>query len=358
MRVAISTGGVALALVLILALDTVFVGVERQITAYMDNSGADVFVSQAGVRNLHMASSWIPESTVSEVAAVPGVEAVTPIAYLTNSILIGQERYPAYVIGLPPDASRGTPWRMHDGAAIPGIGETVIDASIADKAGVGIGDTVTILGEGFTVSGLSDGTASLVNSIAFISAQEFFRISGTTGATSFVLATISTGENPADVAMRIEAELDGVTAQSSQQFAEQERRVVRDMGADLIAIMNLAGFMIGLAVMALTVYTATLARRTEFGVLKALGASDGRLYQVVLGQAFYSVILGLAVALAVTLALAKIVPLFVPGLLLALSGASVLKVSVMALAISTVAAILPIRQISGLDPAMVFRRRV
>ncbi len=41
--------------------------------------------------------------------------------------------------------------------------------------------------------------------------------------------------------------------------------------------MNLVGFLIGLAVMALNVYTATLARRAEYGVLKALGARNGHL---------------------------------------------------------------------------------
>ena len=40
-RLAISIGGVALALLLILSLDAVFTGVERQVTAYIENSGAD-----------------------------------------------------------------------------------------------------------------------------------------------------------------------------------------------------------------------------------------------------------------------------------------------------------------------------
>jgi putative ABC transport system permease protein len=356
MRLMISTGGVALALVLILVLDAIFVGVERQVTAYMDHSSADVFVSQSGVRNLHMASSWIPESTVAEVAKVPGVASVTPILYLSNPLTIGQERYPAYIIGLPPDAEFGTPWRMREGTRIPGEDEAVIDASIADKAGIGIGDSVTVLGQRFTVAGLSEETSSLVNSIAFISAADFARASGTTGAVSFVLATVSPGQHPETVAARIETELGGVTAQSRRQFAEQERRTVRDMATDLIAIMNAAGLLIGLAVMALTVYTATLSRRAEFGVLKALGTRNRQLYGLVLGQAFYSVSLGLALALAVTLILSALVPTFAPNLVLALSSASLVKVAVMAAIIAGIAAILPVRQIAALDPAMVFRR--
>jgi hypothetical protein len=43
-RLVISVGGVALALLLILSLDAIFNGVEQRITVYINNSGADVFV--------------------------------------------------------------------------------------------------------------------------------------------------------------------------------------------------------------------------------------------------------------------------------------------------------------------------
>ncbi|MBI5349592.1 MAG: ABC transporter permease, partial [Chloroflexi bacterium] len=43
-RLMISVGGVALSLLLILSLDAIFTGVEGQVTAYIDHSGADIFV--------------------------------------------------------------------------------------------------------------------------------------------------------------------------------------------------------------------------------------------------------------------------------------------------------------------------
>lgn len=355
-RLVVSTGGVALAFVLILILDAIFVGVERQVTAYMDNAEADVFVSQPGVRNLHMASSWIPGSTVSDVAGVSGVTSVTPILFLENPVTIGQNRYPTYVIGLPPDAAVGIPWDLRDGKANPDVGETVIDAGIANDGGVTLGDTVTIMGQPFTIAGLSEGTANLVSSISFISSADFARIRGTSSAVSFVLAEIAPDQKPEEIAARIESDLGVVTAQSRKQFAEQERKVVRDMATDLVAIMNIAGLMIGLAVMALTIYTATLARRAEFGVVKALGAENRYLYLVVLVQAFFTVTIGLAFSLAITLLLSQIVSYAQPNLVLTLSSESILKLTVMAFAIVGVAAIVPIRQIARLDPAMVFRK--
>lgn len=355
-RLVISIGGTALALLLILALDAIFAGVEKQVTAYIDHSGADIFVAQDGVRNMHMAASAMPASVAGKVKNVLGVESVTPILYLTNMIAIGQERNLAYVIGLPPDAEIGRPWRVVEGDSIPAAKEAIIDRGIAVKSGVGLGDKVKILGQEFTLVGLSEGTVSLVSSVAFVSKADFARLRGDARTVSFLLVKVKPGESPDGVAARIEADVNDVTAQSREAFAAQERKVVRDMSTDVINIMNLVGFMIGLAVMAITVYTATLARRAEYGVLKALGARNGHLYVAVLAQAFYSILLGFALGLVLTLLLSVMIPKLGLNLTLYVNGASLAKVGGVSLIIAGVSAILPVRQIAGLDPVMVFRR--
>jgi putative ABC transport system permease protein len=354
-RLVISVGGVALALLLILSLDAIFTGVEQQITAYINHSGADIFVSQSNVRNMHMASSSLPATIADEVESVPGVQSVTPILYLSNMVVVGDERNLAYVIGLPEDAAMGGPWQVPEGRGDLQAGEAVIDRGVAEKSGVTVGGEVEILGRKFKVVGLSDGTASLVNSVAFISMSDFAMLRGSPDTISFLLVKIKPGESPVDMAARIEAQVDNITAQATTDFAAQERRVVKDMSTDVVAIMNLVGFLIGLAVMALTVYTATLARRAEYGVLKALGARNVHLYRAVLAQALLSVAIGLGVGLAFTLLLSSIIPRLGLSLALEISAASLVKVSGVSLVIAAVSAILPIQQIAGLDPAMVFR---
>ncbi|HSB90255.1 MAG TPA: ABC transporter permease [Anaerolineales bacterium] len=356
-RLAISVGGVALALMLILALDAVVGWIEARVTAYIDTSGADVWVSQEGVRNMHMASSSFSSSLASGVARVDGVESVTPILYLTNVVEAGPERAVAYIIGLPDRALAGTPSVIRSGGANPGRGGAVIDQGIAEASGIGLGDTVQILGEEFDVVGLSAGTASLTNSIAFISSTDFAGLLANPRVASFLLVRLEPGASAEEVARRIESQVRGVTAQTREEFAAQERKVVRDMSTDLMAIMNLVGFLIGLAVMSLTVYTATLGRRAEYGMLKALGAHNRDLYLTVGVQALVSVALGLAVGLMFTLGLAAIMPLFSANLGLQIRAAALGKAGVAALTFAGASALLPIRQIRGLDPALVFRRR-
>jgi putative ABC transport system permease protein len=268
---------------------------------------------------------------------------------------IGDARYVVYVLGLPPAPAAGGPWRITAGVGRPRTGEIVIDRGVAAQAGVRLGDTVQVLSREFKIVGLAEGTANIVNSIVFLTQADFVQLRGNTGAVSFVLVQVQPGADPAAVAGRIEATVPGVTAQSRVAFAAGERQVVRDMSTDLINIMNAVGFLIGLAVLALTIYTATFTRRAEYGVLKALGARTGHLYRTVLYQALGTVALGFALAVLLTLGLAALVPLFSANLLLVVSTESLLKVSAAALVIAGVAALLPIQQIAGLDPARVFR---
>jgi len=355
-RLVVSVGGVGLALSLVLALDAIFAGVSKQLTAYIDRAGADVWVSQAGVRNLHMVASFIPASVTEQVRAVDGVAEVTPILESTDMVSAGEERAVVYLIGLPADASMGGPWNIVEGAAPVDHGQVIVDRGFARKAGVGIGDAVTVLGGQARIVGLSEGTASLVNSVAFVSIDDFRTMRGGAPIVSFVLVRTAPDRAPDGVAAAIERGIPGVTAQSRTAFATEERRLVMDMSADVISIMNAVGFVVGLAVVALTVYVATLSRRREFGALKALGAGNRFLYRVVLAQAFLSVLVGFVAGVVFTSLLGLAVPRTGLDLELVITSESLIKVGAVAAVIAGIAAVLPIRGIAGLDPATVFRR--
>ena len=355
-RLLASVGGVALALTLTLALDAIYAGVANQLTAYIEQAGADVWVAQSGVRNLHMVASSMPESVVDEVGAVDGVAAVTPILEATDTISAGDERGVVYVIGLPAGASMGGPWNIVEGSAQVGPGEIIVDRGFAAKAGMSIGDAVGVLGGEARIVGLSGGTATLLNSVAFVSIEDFRAVRGDARVISFALVRVAGGASPEAVAADIERLVPGVTAQSRADFVAQERRIVTDMSADVISIMSVVGFVVALAVVALTVYVATLARRREFGVLKALGARNRVLYRVVLVQAVLSVAVGFVIGLAFTGLLAFAIARTDLNLELAITAASLAKVGLFAAIIAGVAAILPIRQVADVDPAVVFQR--
>lgn len=355
-RLVISTGGVGLALTLVLFFDAVFAGATDRLTVYIDHAEADVWVSQEGVRAMHMSSSALPATVTEAVRDVPGVVEAMPLLYATDMVHAGGSEYIAYVFGLPDDATMGRPWEIVDGTAGVGPGEIIIDRSIASSAGVGVGDSVGVLGQELRVAGLTAGTSTLVSSVAFVPMADFARVRGQGEVISFVLVRVAAGESPGEVAARIAATVSGVTVQTSEQFAQQERELSQDMSADLLSIMNGAGFLTGFAVVALTVYIATIARRREYGVLKAMGVRNRLLYGVVVLQALIAVAIGFAVGAGLTLLLAEVIPRLDETLVLSVDSASLGRAAIISIILAGIAALLPAWQLAHLEPVAIMRR--
>lgn len=85
--------GIALALMLVLALKALLAGTERRLTGYIDRSGADIVVAQEGVRTMHMTQSVLPERVATAIAALPGVVQATPIVYVPTMLERGDKRW-------------------------------------------------------------------------------------------------------------------------------------------------------------------------------------------------------------------------------------------------------------------------
>lgn len=350
----LGVGGVALALLLMLSLDALLAGSEQDLVAYIYESGADIFVAQEGVRNLHMAASAISVQDMRRAARVEGVASASPILYTTGVVETEGADILSYIIGFDPRKPLGGPQTVVAGTARPRQGEAIIDDAVARSQGVELGDEIEILGKTFTVVGLTKGLTNIINSVTFIHIDDF-RALRRGDSISYALLAVEPGYDPAEVAAAIEARDEGVTALPREVFAREERQIIKDMSVEVIYIMNLAGLLIGLAVTALTLYTATLRKRQEYGVLKAMGAQNRHLYSVVAVQAFLSLTMGAAVAIGLVWVMGQILPLVVPGTAMALTRAGVVRVLTAALGIGVVAALAPAWQIARLDPAQVFR---
>jgi putative ABC transport system permease protein len=121
-RLLMSVGGVGLALTLVLFFGALFDGAQSRLTAYIDHAGADVWVSQQGVRTMHMSESALPASVVDEVKAVEGVNQVEAILYTEAMLGANDRENIVYVFGVKEGASMGNPWQIHEGASFPGHG--------------------------------------------------------------------------------------------------------------------------------------------------------------------------------------------------------------------------------------------
>ena len=352
-RALLAVSGVGAALVLVLVLDGIFAGAMRQVSAYMRNSPADVFVAQQDVRTMHMTQSALPPDTVDAVRAVDGVAWAEGLRYTTSIVDTGDGQRTTYVLGYDVATGRGGPRRIAAGGP-PATGEVLVDDVAAAELGIAVGDTVTVMGAPFRVSGTSTDGTNIVNTTVFIRTEDFARLHD--DSVAYVLVGAAPGVATDELATRLAAALPGTTVQTRAEFARQEANVVRDMAADVMKIMTVIGFLIALAVVGLILFTTTLGKLREYGVVKALGAGPGRLATTVAAQAAWSITLGLGFAVAAAFALGAAISALTPNVTVVIQPGSVLRTGVGALIVGGIAALLPLRRVLRVDPATAFRR--
>ncbi len=351
-RAVLAIVGVGAGLLMVLLMSGIFAGMTRQETAYIDRSPAAILVSQSGVRTMQMSTSALPADTVAKVAAVPGVAWAEGLRQSTSTIAAGDTHLISYVFGYEPGTQHGGPQVVTAGRP-PGDGDVVIDEAGAAQLHVEIGDTVTVFGVPLHVSGLTEGLTSVANTTVFITATQYAAAAGP-GA-NYVLVGAQPGVTDETLATQIAADVPEATVQTRAAFAAQETALVQDMYADVIKTMNAIGFVIALALVALTLSTITAANLREYGVVKALGATRRELTQIVATQAVWAVVTAMAVATALALLLAWLIDLTVPNIELIIEPRSVLMTGIGALVIGAPAALLPLRRVIGVDPATAFR---
>ncbi|HVR79040.1 MAG TPA: ABC transporter permease [Acidimicrobiia bacterium] len=351
-RALLGVAGVSVALVMALTLDGIFAGTTRQVSRYIDTSPADVFVSQEGVRTIHMAISVIPIAATDQIRGLPGVAWAEPILFSSDALRVPAGRRPSYVIGYPPDG-RGGPPSLIEGSQ-PGTGEIVIDDSAADALDIALGDEVQVLGRTWRVSGFTTGMTSIVNTTVYVTFEDLAVVLGSASSASYIL--IGTEGDPDTVASNIEAVIPGVETQTRPQFSAEERTVVKDMSTDLLNIMSLTALLVGLAVIGLVLYATVLSRLRDIGVMKALGLGGLGVFRLVLTQALWTVVTALALAVAVTFGIGAVVAAVAPDIDVVVEPISLFRAGTGAFLVAAIGVIFPLIKVWQVDPATVFRR--
>lgn len=346
-RTLVGLTGIAAALLLVLALDAIFAGMEGRLTGYIDRSGADVIVAQQGVQTMHMTQSALTESDVGAVTKVDGVASATPILYKSVFVEGGDKSGVVALVGGGPVP--GT-------AQTPQGGEIVIDKALAQQLGVARGDTVRVLGADLRVSGEITGTAAISGSFAFVARPTLAELLQTRGLASYILVRARPGVGTEQLARRINGRVPAVTASTRRQFAASERRVVGDMTTDIVRAMTLVGFVIGVAVAGLVTYSATLSQLRDVAVLRALGLTTRRALALVGAQVGFLIVGGFALALILVALLAQIAPQLSPTLVLAVRASDVVQAAAVAGGIALAAAMVPVVRVVGVEPSSVLRR--
>ena len=351
-RFALSVLGVAVAVMLILILAGYRSGIYRQATAYLDNTPGTVVVAERGIRDFLGTTSVLPPTAEAAVRETPGVERAIPVVSQFVIFERHGRRDGFFLLGYDP-ASGGGPWRLVEGREPTADDELIIDSTTARQHGIAIGDRISLLDRAATIVGLSEETTFWAGSIAFARITTLESLLRATGLRSFLLVTPAPGTSPETLRDRLD--IAGTEVLLETDVVANDRKLMARVYDAPIGLMVAIAFVVGVLVVGLVIYTATIERRREYGALKAIGTRNRTLYRLVTFQAFIATatgaLLGVGLAFVAGAALMAWRPQFRVEIEAAAIGIAVVGGLLMAL----LAALIPARTVARLEPAEAFR---
>ena len=338
---------VGLAIMLILILDGLWTGITRNVTTYQDHVGADLYVAQPSTRNFLGAVSLIPRSTVDEVRRQPDVDWASPVRTFLAIVGLHDAKVPVSVIGWD-DGEHGGPWEISDGRAPESDDEVAIGRVMADRHGLAVGDSFELMGRAFRIVGTSTDTFMLA--FVFMTHDATDTLLGSPDTTSFVLVGT---DRPAEVRAALAAT--GLAVLDRDELAANDLAIMTRAYQVPLRVMRGVAFGIGIVVIALSVYTAMMDRRREYGIVKAMGATRLHLVSLAIRQTLIVAAAGLIAGSLLFVVGRAVITEVRPQFDVILTSTIVLRAIGAAALMAVLASVIPARRLARLEPATAYR---
>ena len=322
---------------------------------------ADLVATQAGVTNFIAVRSSIPQLSRAEVEAVEGIVnahpiTAVPIIYSKNNI-----RTPVYVLVYD---TAGGPTSIIEGRQISDGREIVIDYSLAKKYNIHIGDSFNVTDFTFTVAGITQASAFMMP-FAFINydgmvdlfiESEIAPDLSTFPLLSYMLIELDPAADGTTVAQQIEAQVPSVDVLTPAQLARNDVNMAKVFFKPIIGLLVSIGYIIGMLVVALIMYSDIRGRTKSFAVLKALGFPFSKLFNATLVQSFLLLLIAAPAGVLLAQLLSTVIEAMAPVYLIRVFSPGMFLHTMMAcFGFAILGALIPMRTIRRTDPMLAFQ---
>jgi putative ABC transport system permease protein len=303
LRFALLAGAVGLLVFLILFQQTLLSTLVSFFSGALETQSAQVVVYSDEARK-SPEGSVLSLDTVEEVAAVDGVARAEPFGVDTVTARAGGEELDValfgYLLGGP-----GAPTKLVEGR-LPRDGNEGVASDIDEDRGFAVGDTVTVVGPSgrlpIRIVGRASDLRFSVEPAVFVSYETFTEAGKVKNPDaqdippSMVAVEPVPGADPAAVAERINAEVDGVEA-LDRATAVDSLPGVAAVTTSFTIILTLA-FVVVTLLVGIFFVILTVQKSPSLTLLRAIGASGGFLVRALLVQVVAIVVTGVAVGAA------------------------------------------------------------
>ncbi|MEK5206832.1 ABC transporter permease [Psychrobacillus sp. FSL H8-0510] len=300
--------------------------------------------------------SLLSQSLQSKIEAQPGVEEVTPFSQSVIAILPidgvaeGEDKVDAALLGI--EAGSILHPEVIEGKAVdPKIKNGVVaNITLKNKEGYEIGDSVAIDGSelnaeiiGFVKNETFNHLPSLFANMDFVREYKYSAPGSNNGVEDAINAFAILGK---DVdAAQIEKEVDGVEVVTKSAAINGMPGYTAENGTIMMMLVFL--IVISAFVIAVFFYVLTIQKTQQFGVMKAIGASNGFIAKAIVSQvfvlSFFSILIGIGLTYLTAMVFPEEMPFNLDPVLVIIYG-------IVLLVISVGSSLFSVRRISKIDP--------
>lgn len=359
-RLTVTLVGIIFSVVLSSIQLGLFVGFQRATSDILYYSNADLWITSANVTHAEDGVSF-SEKKLYKVLTSPDVERVEKqIVQFANWKKPNGADTGVLLVGADLDGKMGVPFKIVEGNLedLRQPDAVMVEELYKEKLGVSkIGERVEIGGYRAKIVGFTRGVRSFTTSppvfTTFKNAQNFFGIPE--DQTLYLVVKAKENVDLQKLKMDLKQRVSDVDVYTRSEWTSKQRNYwMFGTGAGItVLIAAFLGLLVGVVVVAQTIYSATVDHIREYGTLKAMGASNFYLYKVIITQAFLSGLVGYIIGMSIALFVSYISLKGTTGIILPLELIAGLFGLTMLMCVG--ASVVSINKVTRIDPAMVFK---
>ena len=360
-RFLITVSGVAFAVTLVFVQVGLFQGLLSNASVTIERIDADLWVTARNTPNVDFSNTF-PETYVQRVRSIPGVaRADNLIVWFARVALPTGATENAVIYALEDFTRWRLPWRIESGDPrdLRRGKYVILDDSARKRFGTfAVGDYREFFGQRLKIIGrTAEARSFTTNPIAFVDyrvAQSMSR-QELHNRTTYILVKLAPGADAEAVRAEIRRRLPYNDVRTRAEWAARSRSYWTDstgLGLNMVMTVFL-GCLVGVVVVAQTLYTSTMEHLKEFATVKAIGGRNADIYAIIGKQAAIAAAIGFL--LGATMAYALRPAMAAIDLKLILTPTFAASVFVGTLVLCLGASAISFRKVATLDPALVFR---
>jgi len=332
----------------------VYGGVLSQFTRVVDRNPTDIFVAAKGIQDFFHGVSVFPSASLDQLRKESNVKDIVPAISQRAQIERNGKHLDLVVFGFDPTKPQGSPWEVVGGPAVPQNGEALVSRTLAKKLDKRVGDDISFSNQTFRISGLVPDASSLGTHYVWLNLETARKLLPVPGTISFGYTILNDPGTADSTAATLAKRYPDMTVLDKPTFLKNNRETIEESFLPIIRAIVAIAVLVGVAVIGLTIYTATIDKAREYGILKAIGITNRQLYSVVLVQTLIITAFGLVLGTGISLLLARGMAEWV-NVAPQITSGTVAAVVVVAAVMGLLASLLPVRRLTKIDPAEVFK---